>query len=104
MRIATQLTDDDVLVLRGLRDAAVRYADLPAYEMHTLPMPDIGVVPPDSVLGICGKLQSLGLIATPEQRAKSLKQFGFPSGGGFVLLDRAEVFLKFIGENNGAAN
>lgn len=101
MRIATQLTDNDVLVLKELRDAADRYAHLPAHEMHTLPMPDIEGVPPDSVLGICGKLQSLGLIATAEQRAKALKQFfSFPSGGGFILLDPAEAFLKFIGDND----
>jgi len=98
MRIATALTDDDVLVLRELRNEFQRYEQLPSTAIHTLSVPTLKDVPPDSVLGICGKLQSLGLIATPEQHAVALKRGSYPTGGGFVLLDRAEAFLKFIAE------
>lgn len=96
MRIATELTDDDVLVLKQLKEAVYKYWHLPAHAVHTLMVPDLQTVAPDSVLGICGKLQSLGLIATAQQHAMALKQSSYPSGGGFVLLDRAEAFLKFI--------
>ncbi len=98
MRIATELTDNDVLVLTNLRDAVDKYWHLPADAIHTLTVPDTQGVTPDAVLGICGKLQSLGLIATAQQHATALKLSSYPSGGGFVPLDRAEAFLKFIAD------
>ena len=100
MRIAMELADDDVLVLKQLRDAVDRYWHLPAEAVHTLTVPDVPGVAADSVLGICGKLQSLGLISTAEQHAIALKLGSYPTGGGFVLLDRAEVFLKFIADRD----
>jgi len=96
MRIATELTDDDVLVLNHLRQAVDRYWRLASDALHTLPVPEVPGFTADSVLGICGKLQSLGLIAGAEQHARALKQASYPTGGGFVLLDRAEAFLQFI--------
>ena len=96
MRIATELTDDDVSVLRELRDAFDRYSNLPAHSPHSLAMPNVSGLTPNSVLSICGKLQSLGLVATPQQHATALGQFSYPPGGGFVPLDRAQMFLRFI--------
>jgi hypothetical protein len=100
MRIATELTDDDVVVLRQLRGAFENYSHLPPHATHSLVVPVVPGVPPDSVLGICGKLQSLGLIATVEQHAKALKRGAYPPGGGFVPLDRAETFLRFIADTD----
>jgi hypothetical protein len=102
MRIATELTDDDVLVLKQLRGAFENYSHLPPHATHSLAVPVVPGVTPDSVLGICGKLQSLGLIATAEQHAKALKRGAYPRGGGFVPLERAEVFLRFIATPPGA--
>jgi len=95
MRVAMELTDNDVLVLRHIRDALERYNRLRASGVHSLIMPEVPGLTPDSVLGICGKLQSLGLIATAEQRAIATTHGSYPQGGGFVLLDRADAFLKF---------
>lgn len=96
MRIAVELTDNDVLVLGHIREALERYGRLPAGAPQNLMMPEVQGFTPDSVLGICGKLQSLGLIATAEQHAITATHGGYPRGGGFVLLDRADAFLKFI--------
>ena len=98
MRIAMELTDNDVLVLRHIRDTLERYHRLPAHAVHTLVMPEVPGLTPDFVLGICGKLQSLGLIATAEQRAIATTQGSYPGGGGFVLLNRADAFLRFIAD------
>lgn len=98
MRIAMELTDNDVLVLKHIRGAMEAYDRLPALAVHSLVMPDVPGLTPDSVLGICGKLQSLGLIATAEQRSKASIQGSYPVGGGFVLLDRADAFLTFIAD------
>jgi hypothetical protein len=100
MRIATELTDEDVLVLKHLGEAVDKYWHLPSIALHTLPVPDVQGVAPATVLGICGKLQSLGLIATAEQHSRALKLGSYPSGGGFLLLDRAEAFLMFIAERD----
>ena len=98
MRIATELSDEDVLVLRAVAEAWDHYQHLPAQAMHTLAMPAIRGIPGESVLGICGKLQSLGLIANPEQHAKALRNGSYPEGGGFVPLERAEAFLRAIAD------
>jgi len=98
MRIAIEMTDDDVLVLKQVRDDFERYLHLPADALHTLIVPDVQGVQPESVLGICGKLQSLGLIATAQQHAVALRQGSYPSGGGFVPLDRGRSFLEFIAD------
>jgi hypothetical protein len=96
MRIATELSDDDVLVLRAVAEAWDRYEHLPAGAIHKIEMPEVAGIPGESVLGTCGKLQSLGLIANPEQRARALSQFTYPTGGGFVPLQRAQAFLRAI--------
>jgi hypothetical protein len=101
MRIAADITDDDVLVLKAVTEAYQHYLHLPAHAMHTLTVPDVHGFIGDSVVSICGKLQSMGLIATAEQHAIALRKGGYPSGGGFVPLERGEVFLKFIAENAG---
>jgi hypothetical protein len=95
-RVAMELTDNDVLVLRHIREALERYGRLPPDAPHSLMMPEVPGFTPDSVLGICGKLQSLGLIATAEQHAIAATPGSYPRGGGFVPLDRADAFLKFI--------
>ncbi len=98
MRIATELTDEDVIVLKELRAAYERYEHRPeqAPAPYNLLIPEVRGITSDAVLGICGKLQSLGLIATAQQRATALKQLHYPPGGGFALLSRAEAFLKFV--------
>src|SRR6266700_1188676 len=58
MRIATELTDDDVLVLRQLREAVDKYSRLPANAVHTLSAPEILGVTPDSVLESAGTSES----------------------------------------------
>jgi hypothetical protein len=98
MRIATELADDEVVVLNEVRVEQDRYEHLPATFDHTLSVPKITGMKPDLVLSICGKLQSLGLIAAPEQHAKALSLASYPSGGGFVMLDRAKTFLRFIAD------
>jgi hypothetical protein len=93
MRIAMELTDNDIIVLRRIREEFETYnSELPG----ALTMPKVPGLTADSVLGICGKLQSLGLVATAEQHATATTHGSYPRGGGFVLLDRAEAFLKFI--------
>jgi hypothetical protein len=93
MRIAMDLTDDDVVVLKALQIAMDKHVSTGA---GVLNLPSIEGITPDSVLSICGKLQSVGLIAVPEQRAKTLRVGTYPSGGGFMPLERAEKFLNFI--------
>ena len=65
-------------------------------DLHTLSAPQIPGVEPEAVLGICGKLQSLGLIATPQQHSSALRKGSYPTGGGFVLLERSQMFLRFV--------
>lgn len=100
MRIAMEMADQDVFVLKRLRGAVDKYQHLAADALHILAVPDVPGVKPDSVLGICGKLQSLGLISTAQQHAIALKLSSYPSGGGFILLDRAEAFLGFIADSD----
>ena len=95
-RVAMELTDDDVLVLRCILETWESYNRRPPGAQYSLTMPQVPDFTPDSVLGICGKLQSLGLIATAEQHAIAATHGGYPRGGGFVLLDRADAFLKFV--------
>jgi len=102
--IAMELTDNDVLVLKHVREALDRYHRLPADAVHNLMIPNVPGLTSDSVLGICAKLQSLGLIATPEQHAIAISHGSYPTGGGFVPLERADAFLKFIGEANYAVS
>jgi hypothetical protein len=99
MRIATELSDEDVLVLKAVAEAWDRYQHLAAHAVHTLTMPEITGIAGESVLGICGKLQSLGLIADPDRRAKSLREGSYPTGGGFVPLERAEAFLRAVADH-----
>jgi len=102
MRIAMELSDEDVLVLRAVAEAWDHYQHLPAHAMHVVTMPEVKGIPGGSVLGICGKLQSLGLIVNPEVRAKALREGSYPTGGGFVPLKRAEVFLRAIAGHESA--
>ena len=102
MRIAMELSDEDVLVLRAVEEAWDHYQHLPAHAMHVVTMPEVKGIPGGSVLGICGKLQSLGLIVNPEVRAKALREGSYPTGGGFVPLERAEVFLRAIAGHDSA--
>jgi hypothetical protein len=95
-RIAMQLSDEDVLVLKAVVGEWERYQRLPGVAAHGIHMPRVEGVAGESVLGICGKLQSLGLIASPELRAKALSEFTYPTGGGFVPLKRAGEFVRAI--------
>jgi hypothetical protein len=54
-------------------------------------------------LGNLRKASAPRLIAAAEQHAKALKQNTNPSGGGFILLDRAEVFLRLIADGGNAS-
>jgi hypothetical protein len=98
MRIAADMTDEDVLVLKRISETYDRYLQLPAHAGHILTMPGIDGVERNAIVSICGKLQSLGLIATPERHAAVMGEFGWPPGGGFVPLVRGQTFLKFVAE------
>ena len=51
MRIATELTDNDVKVLSGVSQLAEAYSRLPASALHTLGLPLVQGIPPESVPG-----------------------------------------------------
>jgi len=97
MRLAVELTDTDVLVLKGVvRAQDTYYSYLSQYAVPYLGIPALQGISPNIVLSICGKLQSLGLITTPQRRAAALNETTIPRGGGFVMLERGAAFLRFV--------
>jgi hypothetical protein len=96
VRIATQLSDEEVLVLHALRDQQTRYEKDGGRTMTGLTLAAVEGLGQEKVLGICGKLLSLGLIAEPEQRAVALGLGSYPRGGGYIVLSRGVGFLEFI--------
>jgi hypothetical protein len=96
MGLAVELSDEDVCVLRALRETQQRYERDGGRTMTGLPLAPVPGLSPEVVLSICGKLLSLGLIADPEQRAVSLGLGSYPRGGGYMFLESGQRFLKFI--------
>jgi hypothetical protein len=94
--LAVELSDQDVPVLKALQEMQQRYERDGGRSMTGLPLAPVPGLSAEIVLSICGKLLSLGLIADPEQRAVSLGLGSYPRGGGYMLLERGQRFLKFI--------
>ncbi len=103
MRIATELSDIEVRVLEGCRQTLEHFLRNQGTSVFSLQLPRIDNLSGEEVLGICSKLQSFGLLAEPQKHALARGGASYPTGSGFMLLPRAERFLKFIAEANKAS-
>jgi hypothetical protein len=100
--LAVTLSDQDVLVLKALRETQERYERDGGRTTPSLALASVPGLLPEVVLSICGKLLSQGLISDPQQRATSLGVSSYPRGGGFMLLERGQRFLKFLEQSPSA--
>jgi hypothetical protein len=96
MRIAMELTDHDVIVLQSVNEAQWRYDHQEAPVLGVLKPPLVPELPGEQVLSHFGKLQGLGLIILAQYRSEQSGGGGYPSGGGFFILERGKAFLRAI--------
>jgi hypothetical protein len=96
MRIAMELTDEDVAALRSVLEAQEKYENQPAPFLGVLKPPLVPELGPNRALSSFGKLQGLGLIIRAQDRAEQLGGVTHPSGGGFFMLERGQNFLRSI--------
>ncbi len=99
MRIAMELTDDDVLVLERVYQAAQGYEHSKGWN-DTIFAPEVPEIPRGRVLTSFAKLQAFGLIIKPQDHAVLTRSASYPTGGGFLVLPLGVSFVESITRSN----
>ena len=96
IRLAGELSDGDVVLLQHFSETEQHSVTNQGRTVFSLKVPNVEGMHGKRVLGICGKLQSMGLIADSQQHALERGGAAYPTAGGYWLFGRADRFLVFM--------